>query len=222
MTALWSEEEIVAQIARNEAKQWEMRCRHNLTAWTVEALSPLEQEPARHHRVLLRALSKVATGEIDRLMVLMPPGHAKSTYCSVLFPPWFLAQRPNLDIIGASHSSDLAEDFSGRIQGFIRRHPAILGYGLESENVKRWRTTNGGVYRAAGVGGSITGRRSDLTLIDDPVRGAADAESETVRETTWNWYQSEVYTRQKPGSRIVLIMTRWHPSDLGGRLLEAA
>ncbi len=155
-------------------------------------------------------------------MVLMPPGSAKSTYCSVLFPAWFLGFTSGANVIGASHASDLAEDFSGRVQAQIKHHPDILGYGLASENVKLWRTTNGGVYRAAGVGGSITGRRSDLTIIDDPVRGAADAESETIRNTTWEWYQSEVYTRQKPGARIILVMTRWHPDDLGGRLLSAA
>lgn len=154
-------------------------------------------------------------------MVLMPPGSAKSIYCSVLFPAWLFAQIPNLDVIGASHSSDLAEDFSGRVQGYVRQYSRVLGYGLASENVKRWRTTNGGVYRAAGIGGSITGRRSDITIIDDPVRGAADAESETVSQGIWDWYQSEVYTRQKPGSRIIVIMTRWHPEDLGGRLLQA-
>jgi hypothetical protein len=182
----------------------------------------MRQTPARHHRLLLQHLERVAAGSIDRLLVLMPPGSAKSTYCSVLFPAWMFAQQANLDVIGASHGDELAKDFSGRIQDQIRRNPSVLGYGLRSENVASWRTTNGGNYRAAGVGGSITGRRSDLTVIDDPIKGAADAESQTVRDTAWNWYQAEVYTRQKPGSRIVIIQTRWHPDDLGGRLLEAA
>jgi hypothetical protein len=139
-------------------------------------------------------------------MVLCPPGSAKSTFCSVLFPPWFFAQRPNLDLIGVSHSSDLAESFSGRAQSFIRQYPGVLDYSLASENVKRWRTTNGGVYRAAGVGGSVTGHRGDGGLIDDPLRGAADAESGTIRDGQWEWYQAEFYTRLKPGAWIVLIM----------------
>jgi hypothetical protein len=166
----------------------------------------------------------VASGEIDRLMVLMPPGYAKSLYCSVLFPAWFLAQDSYIDVIGASHASSLAEELSGKIQDEIRRNSSILGYGLMTQSVERWKTTNSGVYRAAGVGGSITGRRSNLTIIDDPIKGAAEAESLTIREGVWNWYQAEVYTRKKAGTknRIIVIQTRWNQDDLAGRLLEAA
>lgn len=154
-------------------------------------------------------------------MILCPPGSAKSTYGSVLFPAWFFAQRPNQDIIGVSHASTLAEKFSGRVQQQILDHGPILGYGLANQAVDEWRTTNGGNYRAAGVGASLTGRRADLAIIDDPVKDAAEAESLTYRESTWDWYSSVLYTRLKPGGRIVVIQTRWHEDDLGGRLLRA-
>ena len=205
MTATFNLREERESLARIRRARWERECRGNLLAFCIEALAPMNQAPARHHRLMIDYLEKVEAGEIDRLMILMPPGHAKSTYGSVLFPAWFYAQAPHRDLIGASHASSLAEDFSKRIQVQIRHNASLLGYDLTSENVESWRTTNGGVYRAAGVGGAITGRRSDLTLIDDPIKGSADAESETVRESQWNWYQSEVYTRRKPGSRIVLI-----------------
>ena len=216
-----TEEEVRDRLAKLKRAKWEADCKNDFTAWTMEALRPMRQTPARHHRLLLQHLEKVAHGEIKRLMVCMPPGSAKSTFSSVLFPPWFFAQQPNLDLIGASHGSDLAEDFSGRIQRFIREHESILGYGLASENVKRWRTTNGGNYRAAGIGGSITGRRASGALIDDPLRGAADAESMVVRESQWQWFQAELYTRLKPGAWIILILTRWHEDDMGGRILQA-
>ena len=87
----------------SSAQSWDNLCRHDLTAWTIRALAPRGQTPARHHRVLLQNLERVANGDIDRLLVLMPPGSAKSTYCSILFPAWFFAQAPNMDIIGASH-----------------------------------------------------------------------------------------------------------------------
>jgi hypothetical protein len=126
-----------------------------------------------------------------------------------------------MDIIGASHGDELAKNFSGRIQDYIRHFSRVLGYQLRSENVSDWRTTNGGNYRAAGVGGSITGRRAALFIIDDPIKGAAEAESKTVRDTAWNWYQAEVYTRLLPGARVVVIQTRWNSDDLAGRLLAA-
>ena len=66
------------------------------------------------------------------------------------------------------------------------------------------------------------GRRADLVIIDDPVKSQADAESPRQREHVWEWYKSDLTTRLKPGGKVVLIMTRWHPADLGGQLLEQA
>jgi hypothetical protein len=56
-------------------------------------------------------------------------------------------------------------------------------------------------------------------VIDDPVRSREDAASDAIREKTWDWYKSDLYTRLKPGGRIVLIQTRWHEDDLAGRIL---
>ena len=195
------------------------RARASLATWCETALAPLRQKPASHHRLLIERLESVSRGDIDRLMVLMPPGSAKSTYVSVLFPSWFFAQHPGSAIIGASHTAELAEDFSGRVQGFIADHAGTLGYGLRTESRSLWETTNGCRYRAAGVGGAVTGFRADLAIIDDPVRSRKDADSETYRATAWNWFRSDLSTRLKPAGRIVLVMTRWHEDDLGGRLL---
>ncbi len=194
--------------------------RANFLAWCKHALAPLGQRPAAHHRLLIRELEAVARGDVKRLMVCMPPGSAKSTYASDLFPAWFLT-RGRVSVIGASHTATLAESFSGRVQGRVREYGALLGYGLRNESRDRWATTNDCEYLAAGVGGPITGFRADLALLDDPVKSRQDADSETYRERTWAWYRADVYTRLKPGGRVVLIMTRWHEDDLGGRLLEA-
>ena len=53
-------------------------------------------------------------GEIERLMVWMPPGSAKSTYASVLFPPWFMGRNPGASVLGVSNTTELAERFSRR------------------------------------------------------------------------------------------------------------
>ena len=68
----------------------------------------------------------------------------------------------------------------------------------------------------------MTGRRADLIVVDDPISSRADAESKTVRDSTWAWYRADLSTRLKPGGRIVLIMTRWHEDDLAARLLADA
>jgi predicted phage terminase large subunit-like protein len=109
-------------------------------------------------------------------------------------------------LIGASHTADLAEAFSRRVMRTVREHTDVLGYGLATESVGAWGTSHGAEYKAAGVGGPITGRRADCAIVDDPVKSRADAESETYRERTWDWYSSDLRTRLKPGGRVVLIM----------------
>jgi predicted phage terminase large subunit-like protein len=183
-------------------------------------LAPRGLAPAAHHKLLIRELASVAAGENDRLMVFMPPGSAKSTYTSDLFPPWFLAQAPDRSIIAASNTADLAQSFSRRVRARVREHGLTLGYGLDREAEELWTTTNGGQYRAAGVGGVITGLRADLAVIDDPIRSREDADSETRRNRVWEWYQDDLTTRLRPGAGIVLVQTRWHEDDLAGRLLE--
>jgi predicted phage terminase large subunit-like protein len=152
-------------------------------------------------------------------MVFMPPGSAKSTYASDLFPAWYLAQGRDRNIITASNTADLAASFSRRVRGRVREHSDLLGYGLDREAEDLWTTTNGGQYRAAGAGGTITGMRADLAVIDDPIKGREEADSETRREKVWSWYQDDLQTRLKPGASVILVQTRWHEDDLAGRLL---
>jgi predicted phage terminase large subunit-like protein len=204
--------EVLEETARRKAKT-------SLATWACLALAPLNQSPERHHLLLIKELEAVAAGTNDRLMVFMPPGSAKSTYASIVFPLWCMIHG-NLDVVGASHGSELAEEFSGRIIRMAQDNAQTLGFQLISESVKGWRTSNGCVYRAAGSGGSITGRRADLFIIDDPIKGREDADSLTYRDKVWNWYRSVVLTRLKKNARIVIIQTRWHEDDLSGRLLE--
>lgn len=195
--------------------------RKNLTLWCREALAPQGLAPARHHRLLISKLKQVVSGQIDRLMVFMPPGSAKSTYTSVLFPPFWYVHHPRSNIIAASHTGELADKFGRSVRNTVDENSDLLGYSLDHDNraAGRWETSEGGEYYAAGVLGNITGRRADLGIIDDPVKSADEAVRDTVREKVWDWYQADFYTRLKPNARIILIMTRWHEDDLGGRLL---
>lgn len=199
------------------------RIRTCLADWAGYALAPLGQRPAAHHRLLISELEALAAGSIDRLMVLMPPGSAKSTYASVLFPAWWFVRQPATNVIAAAHTADLAAHFAGRVRRLIDEHSLRLGYRLafDARANNNWRTSDGGTYYATGVHGHVVGRRADLVLIDDPVKSQAEADSPGQREQLWNWYRFDLTTRLKPGGRVLLVMTRWHEDDLGGRLLES-
>ena len=196
--------------------------RASLKSWCIEALSRVDLRPAPHHELLIDRLTAIERGDITRLMVLMPPGSAKSTYVSTLFPPWYLARHPSDAIVAASHTSELSERFGRRVRNIINEHAATLNIALapDIQAANQWETTVGGEYFAVGVLGAVTGRRADLVLIDDPVKSRLEADSETISERIWEWWKADLQTRLKPGAKIVLVMTRWHEADLGGRLLD--
>lgn len=205
------------------ALEWEQRRREikrSLGEFT-RAFSGFE--PAKHHRLLIERLEDVSAGRIGRLMVLMPPGSSKSFYASQYFVPWYLGSHPDRAIVAASHTAELAEKFGRRVRNLIasEEYLDVFGFGLASDSqaAGRWETTKGGEYYAVGVGGAVTGRRADGAIIDDPIRGREDADSETVREKTWEWWKADLRTRLKPGAWITLILTHWHEDDPAGRIL---
>ncbi|MDE1905827.1 MAG: phage terminase large subunit [Rhodospirillales bacterium] len=184
-------------------------------------MSDVGQSPALHHELLIRHLQDVANGTCDRLMVQMPPGSAKSTYGSVLFPAWFMARCRGAQVITAAHTASLAHYFGGRVRSVLAKHGDLLGVEIAkaAKASSKFSLAGGEEYFSAGVRGPITGRRADLIVIDDPVKNWAEAESQAQRDMLFDWYRAELTARLKPGGRIVLIMTRWHEDDLAGRLL---
>ena len=194
-----------------------------LAQWATDILAPKGLRPARHHHEMLNRLEDIAEGRIDRLMLLLPPGHGKSTYASILFPAWFLARHQQAHIITACHTADLASHFARQVRATMLEEHSSLGVPLlrQDRASARWRTEAGGDYYATGIRGPITGRRADLVLIDDPVKSHLEADSPQARDSLWTWYRADLATRLRPQGRIVLVMTRWHEDDLGGRLLES-
>ena len=216
------EPQMTPQVRALEEKKLRSGLRSSLRKWAEIALARDHQVPAKHHLLLIQELEQVTRGEIARLMLLLPPGSAKSTYASVLFPAWWFSQHPTSSIIAAAHTAGLARHFGKSVSGLIEEHSARLGYGIQpGASADRFTTSLGGQYYTTGVRGAITGRRADLLLVDDPVKSQADADNAASRERLWRWFRSDLSTRLRPGGRIIVIMTRWHPDDLGGRLLDS-
>lgn len=179
-------------------------------------------KPAAHHRILIEALEAIERREIDRLAVFMPPGSAKSTYASVLFPPWLMQRWRTSNVLAASHTTELAEKWGRRVRNLIAGNAGVLGIDLapDSQAAGRWALTTGAEYYAAGVGTGIAGFRANFGLIDDPIRSRQDADSELIRDRIWDWYINDFRTRLVPGAAQALIQTRWHEDDLAGRALN--
>ena len=176
-----------------------------------------------HHRHIAKKFNKLATGEIKRLIVNMPPRHTKSEFASYLLPSWMVGRNPKLKIIQATHTGELAIRFGRKSKNLIdsAEYHKIFKTRLQEDSkaAGRWETAQGGEYFAAGVGGAITGRGADLLIIDDP-HSEQDALSESAMENAYEWYTSGPRQRLQPGASIVLVMTRWSTKDLTGILLK--
>ena len=175
-----------------------------------------------HHRHIAEKFNKLATGEINRLIVNMPPRHTKSEFASFLLPSWMVGRNPKLKIIQTTHNAELAVRFGRKAKNLIdsEDYQKIFSTTLQEDSkaAGRWETAQGGEYFAAGVGGAITGRGADLLIIDDP-HSEQDAMSKTALESAYEWYTSGPRQRLQPGGKIVLVMTRWSTKDLTGLLL---
>lgn len=191
---------------------------------------------APHHRLIARKLEAVERGEIQRLMITMPPRHGKSMLASEFFPAWYMGRNPDQYVVISTYAQELADDFGRKVKNQIddELYQAVFpGVRLadDSRSNKRFHVEHGdeggyeygltqpGAFYAVGVGGPLTGRGAHLLLIDDPVKNREEADSDLIRKKIKDWYTSTAYTRLMPGGRVVIIQTRWHEDDLSGWLL---
>jgi predicted phage terminase large subunit-like protein len=179
----------------------------------------------KHHKIYAEKLNRIASGELKRLIVNMPPRHTKSEFASHLFPAFFMGRHPKAKLIQTTHTGELAIRFGRKAKNLIEssEYEKVFPHvtlAADSKAAGRWESNHGGEYFAAGVGGAITGRGADLLIIDDP-HSEQDALSPTVLESHYEWYTSGPRQRLQPGGAIVLVMTSWSIKDLTGKLLEA-
>jgi len=171
-----------------------------------------------HCEVLATILEKVASGDVKRLLIQLPPRHSKSELVSRLFSAYYLARNPSHFVGINSYSAELAYTLSrASRENYIKCGGVVRD---DAAAVKHWETPEGGGMWAAGVGGSITGKGFHLGIIDDPIKNAEEAASEVMREKHKEWYSSTFYTRAEPDAAIIVIQTRWNEDDLTGWLLS--
>ena len=198
--------------------------RNNLIDFQIA--TNINYRPNFHHEITARELEHIAeVGDRDYKIVILcePPRNGKSQQATIDFPAWFLGKYPTEEIITASYSSDLAQDFGTKTRDKVNspQFRAIFNVGLKEDDKAKakWRTDKGGSYTSVGVGGPITGRGAKIFIIDDPIKNREEAESEVIRKKIWEWFTSTAFTRLEPNGVVFLILTRWHTDDLAGKIL---
>ena len=190
----------------------------------VQAMWP-EFIVGEHHRTIADKLERIASGELKRLIINMPPRHTKSEFASYLFPAWMIGKNPAMKIIQATHTTELAIGFGRKVKNLLERDEyneifPETKLAVDSKASGRWDTNRGGMYYAVGVGSNLAGRGGDLIIIDDP-HSEQTAMSNTGFDDAWDWYTGGPRQRLQPGGAIVLVQTRWSEKDMTGQLIRA-
>lgn len=174
-----------------------------------------------HLEVISHQMHRVMVGEIDRLLIKVPPQTGKTLTAVIGGAVWWLANRPDAKVIIGSYGDSLAVD-RGRdskrmVQECGSRFGLVLARG--SEAVQDWRLTTGGGVLSVGIGAGVTGKPGDIAFIDDPHKSRAEADSLRFRDRAYKWLSADIISRLSPGAPIVLVMTPWHPDDLSARVV---
>jgi predicted phage terminase large subunit-like protein len=167
-------------------------------------------------------------GEIDRLVVNVPPGMTKSRETCVFFPTWDWIRAPHLRFIFASFDQQLTRrdaadslafihtDWFQARWGYILQVPKISPVDIIQTGAKGWRL-------ATSVGGKATGWHGHFQIIDDPIkpRDAAALTGQALEDNK-NWLKGTMASRWvKPGINCrILIMQRLHEDDLAAVMKE--
>lgn len=175
-------------------------------------------------------LEAVARGQIQNLLVNIPPGHGKSKVFGVIFPAWVWTWNPAWRAICASYAERLAlrDAVASRelisSPWFRSSYSDPDGWRLKGdENMKSlYANTKSGQRQSTSVGGGGTGFRGNLVLADDPLN-ALDVLSKPVRDQVREWWFRTMSNRLNDPRRDsrVCVMQRLHADDLSAHILAA-
>ncbi len=184
-------------------------------------------------RQLQQFFEDLIAGKAPYLLLCTPPQHGKSETVTD-FLAWLAGKLPDDRTIYASYSNRLGVRANSRIQRLMdtakykRIFPATFLNATTSSSEERYQRNKSlleyvgksGSFRNTTVAGGITGEGMDLGVIDDPIKGRKEAQSELVRENTWAWVVDDFMSRFSERAGLIMILTRWHFDDPAGRLLE--
>ena len=175
------------------------------------------------------AYQEIEEGKLDLLYIGMPPRTGKS-YITTLFCAWLLGRHPADSIMRNTVTGTLYSKFSEDLRDLMQgrthddKYSDIFDINFQTEKVTGWKlesSEHGISYFGAGVGGSIIGFGCTIAaILDDSIKNAEEAMSETILDKKWNWYTSTHKSRMEKGCPEIHIATRWSKHDIPGRLIE--
>jgi len=177
---------------------------------------------------------KIVDGEMQYVVINIPPRYGKTLFMTIIFSAWTLAINSSSRYIHLSNSKNLVLDNSSDVKNIVT-HPAYqelwpVVLKEDSKSKEKWYTTDdGGMYaipskgQVIGFGAGQMGTEdfAGAIIIDDPIK-AGDVSSDIIRNSINENFNKSIITRvnNKRTTPIILIMQRLHEDDLAGFILE--
>jgi predicted phage terminase large subunit-like protein len=221
-------------------------CRRKFSRFIRKAWPLVDPKPlvwGKHVDAIADHLQAVAEGRVKRLIINIPPGHAKSMLVSVLWPAWMWARKPEWGLLCASYADDVVNrdavkarrlmndpwyqrHFRGPVTKLVDGEPKVFPawkFQEDQNNKSYYANTRGGLRISLTPKGQGTGHRGDALIVDDPLN-AEDAHSKVERDKVIRWFTESMSSRfnEQRDAIKVIIMQRLHEEDLTGYLLKNA
>lgn len=189
-------------------------------------------------RALCAAFQAVADGRINRLLVAISPGIGKSTMLA-LYASWRKARRHDWRSLHGMAAAGDANRESARVRrlvsspDFLAYFPAFSVAAIDDEpeifrpalelagdeqTVQSWATSEGGRYYAIGRDSTVTSKRVNEVIVDDPMT-AADRHSKGTRDEVWRWLDESLVSRVDGDGPIIIVAQRLDRDDIHARCL---
>lgn len=222
--------EVISELVTRELEKRHTKERESLVEFIQFFFKQELNKPFQvnwHHRLIEEYLLKALNGEINRLIINIPPGAGKTELITKCFPVWVMGNRPETEIIATGYSATLTQNYGAQARDYYKSDtfkqvfPRRTSVRQDQDTKGLWKNESGGQYLATGTGGSITGNRANIFLIDDPIK-PDDAMSDVKREAINQWYDNTVLSRLYNADKdiVVIVMQRVHENDLCGYLLD--
>ena len=165
----------------------------------------------------------------NRILINIPPNHAKSMTVTIDYVTWQVCQNPNFRVLIVSQTQQLAADFLYAIkqrlthpnyEALQQAYAAGVGFNSKTASWQATRVTFGDELRessekdpnieAVGIGGQIYGKRADMIIVDD----AVTLKNANEFEKQIRWLTQDVRSRLNPTGKLIIIGTRVTAIDL--------
>ncbi|MGX6960722.1 MAG: hypothetical protein ACIPMY_05910 [Rickettsia endosymbiont of Pentastiridius leporinus] len=204
--------------------------RQDFPSFIIKAFNTInpgaEYYPSKHINIISDYLTAVQNGDINRLIINIPPRSLKSICVSVAWTAFLLGIDPTKRIMVASYSQILSIKHSLDCRFILNSDwykelfPNTILSKTHNQKSKFLTTANGFRF-ATSIGGSVTGEGGDVLIIDDP-HNPTQIHSYKLRRKAIDWFEQTFVSRLNNRNKgaIILVMQRLHSDDLAGYLLN--